>query len=210
MEHITSYCIIRDHRVTVNGEVFFESGGDLSQFLSGAYKKLQIPYAKFFKMDKLCKLAFIAAELTLREQPDRENEKKDKTALLFSNRSSSLESDRIHADSIRDTNNYFPSPSVFVYTLPNILAGEIAIRHKITGENAFFITEKFDPVLMHHYADILFRQTSTEMALCGWADVDGNRAEAFVYCLKSGKFKVRNGASAADHSAEKLSRLYRS
>ena len=33
---------------------------------------------------------------------------------------------------------FAPCPAVFVYTLPNVVEGEISIRHHIKGENTWF------------------------------------------------------------------------
>src|SRR5207253_8491267 len=90
--------------------------------------------------------------------------------------------------SITDKSSYFPSASVFVYTLPNIVAGEIAIRQKLNGENAFFIYEQFSPAAMREYCDILLELPHVSSVLCGWVDVDGSQSEAFVYWVKKSNF----------------------
>jgi hypothetical protein len=65
------------------------------------------------------------------------DEDHSRTALVFANRSSSLDTDFKYQESINSQENYFPSPAVFVYTLPNICVGEISIKHKMQTENAF-------------------------------------------------------------------------
>jgi hypothetical protein len=208
-EAITSYCHIKNNSVSVNGKVFFQDQHeDPSAFLSALYKKLELNYPKFFKMDKLCKLGILATELLVRNTSDFENFDKKETALIFSNHSSSLESDRAHVKTIRDKQNYFPSPSVFVYTLPNIVVGEIAIKYKITGENAFFISDAFDPVLMHNYTSLLLQSGSASVALCGWVNADGNELEAFVYCVKKGNFKNEENAFEKSHQSKIINQLY--
>ena len=49
------------------------------------------------------------------------------------------------------TTKELPSPSVFVYTLPNIMIGEICIRNHFKGESFFFISENPDPVFFEQY-----------------------------------------------------------
>lgn len=207
---ITSYCKIKNNSVYLNGKEFLKNDPkeDLPTFLSSMYKNMNLNYPKFFKMDKQCKLGTLAAELVLRGQEGFEQAPKNEMALVFSNNAASLESDRAHAQAISDKQNYFPSPAVFVYTLPNIVIGEIAIKHKITGENAFFISDRFDAELMNNYASILLQTKSATSVLCGWVNVDGNSAEAFVYCLKSGNFKQENGAFQKEHSAQNIQHLY--
>src|SRR5690606_41290579 len=85
-------------------------------------------------MDALSKLAFMASEMVLRDEENKN------TALVFANRSSSLDTDMKYQESISSAENYFPSPAVFVYTLPNICLGEISIRHQLQTENAFLVT----------------------------------------------------------------------
>ena len=40
-------------------------------------------------------------------------------------------------ETIQHADSYYPSPALFVYTLPNIVTGEIAIRNKYYGETSF-------------------------------------------------------------------------
>jgi 3-oxoacyl-(acyl-carrier-protein) synthase len=110
---------------------------DPSEFLKSSYRELKISYPKFFKMDNLCKLAFLSAEVLLKDAGLSSRYTPAETGLIIQNASSSLETDEKHQESISDRGNYFPSPSVFVYTLPNIMTGEIAIRHKIKGKTGY-------------------------------------------------------------------------
>ena len=48
------------------------------------------------------------------------------------------------------------SPALFVYTLPNIVIGEICIRHHFKGENAFFVFKQFDGTFMAGICQQLF------------------------------------------------------
>ena len=93
-------------------------------------------------MDSLSKLAFLAGDILLNEELSIEEE--NNIALVFSNKASSLDTDRKHQESIQNQENYYPSPAVFVYTLPNICIGEISIKHKLYSENSFFIFDSFN------------------------------------------------------------------
>lgn len=207
---ITSYCKIVPNKISVGGKLFFEEASEkeLPEFLSASYKHTELNYPKFHKMDKLCKLGMLAAELAIRNCPDWESQDKSRTALVFSNHSSSLDSDRNHAHAISDKQNYFPSPSVFVYTLPNIIMGEIAIKHKISGENAFFISDQFDPELLFSYSDILLHTSNTEFVVCGWVNLDRQHNEAFVYCIKKSNFREQNVGHLLKHTVENIRQLY--
>jgi hypothetical protein len=207
---IISYCKIKNNTVWLNGELLLQSDGkeDGTSFLSLLYRHFEVNYPKFFKMDKLCKLGTLATELLARNTTDFALLPKNGMAIVFANRSSSLESDRTHAKTIADKTHYFPSPSVFVYTLPNIVIGEIAIRHKITGENCFFISEQFNAELMHNYSTILLQNTNTSSVLCGWVNADNDNLEAFVYCLKNPNFKQESAAFFRTHELTNILHLY--
>jgi hypothetical protein len=79
-----------------------------------------------------------------------------------------------------------------VYTLPNIVIGEIAIRHHLTGENIFFIGKAFDAGLMVEYTEDLFASGACDSAINGWVNFDGNDFEAFIYLVESGKDSTKN------------------
>ena len=80
--------------------------------------------------------------------------------------------------------NYFPSPAVFVYTLPNIVIGEISIRHKITGEGTFFIREKFDASFLVNYISQLFDDGILQCCIAGWIETNGEDYESVVYFIE--------------------------
>ncbi|MEJ0079473.1 MAG: hypothetical protein WDM78_00555 [Puia sp.] len=52
------------------------------------------------------------------------------------------------------------SPALFVYTLPNIVIGEISIRRHFKGENAFFVFKQFDGNFIEKYVRGLFEKQS--------------------------------------------------
>ncbi len=193
---IENYCHIRDNRISLNGQsVFKNDEKDFPTFIKSAYKELNVGYSKFFKMDNLSKLAFIAADILLK------NESEKNVALVLSNRSSSLDTDRKYQESIDDPANFYPSPAVFVYTLPNICMGEISIKHELYSENAFFVLNKFNPSILLDYANSLLDSEKAEKVLCGWVDFDKGKFDAFLYVVtKKGTFV---------HTIEELTRLYK-
>jgi len=203
MGTITSYAHIKDHQISVNGKLVFsgEKSSTILEFLSNSYKALEISYPKFHKMDAQCKLGVLATEALFKDSDFLERAALDKTAIVLSNSAASLETDRQHQHSISDKTNYFPSPAVFVYTLPNIVIGEIAIKYKITGENAFFVSEKLDPELLENYINILFANGS-ESVIGGWIEVDGSNYDAFIFLVenqnKSSIFKALNQATITE------------
>ena len=138
--------------------------------LTDIYKQEIGDYPKFYKMDFLSRLAFVAAEKTLSNSlPLRESWG---GSLILFNHSSSIIADRQFLSTISDKDNCFPSPSLFVYTLPNITAGEIAIRHHLTGETSFYILPDKDETLMQQILQATLRATGTTSAICGWVDAE--------------------------------------
>lgn len=183
---ITTYCHLHDNRVIVNDRLIFyqENIVKFADLLKSVYKQEQITYPKFYKMDILSKLGFIAAELVLKDNK-LEGYLPEDVGVVMSNSSSSLDTDIAHNETIRDRSSYFPSPSVFVYTLPNIVIGEVCIRHKIKGENAFLISETFSSNLLFSYVNELFANGRVKACLCGWVEVMGNTSDAMVALVEN-------------------------
>ena len=165
-------CTIRNNQIKRNETVLFETAPDLpfQDFIRLAFKNLKTDYPKFYKMDNLCKLGFVAFEYLKKEIPDFETIDKSKCALVFCTSASSLDTDLKHKQSIVDPENYFPAPAVFVYTLPNIVLGEIAIKNKIQGETICFVSENPDLNMLKTYLQLLFETTDTELAIFGKID----------------------------------------
>jgi len=181
---IIAYCHIKNNTISINGKSIIAKDKDLSfsDFAKQIYKEKQLAYPKFFKMDNLCKLAFLTSEF-LFEAAKLDSKIIKHTGIVLSNSASSLDTDRKYQDTITDKDNYFPSPAVFVYTLANIMIGEISIRHQIKGENAFFVSEKFNETLIEHYASSLITNKKSSHILCGWVDMDNNNYDAFMYLV---------------------------
>lgn len=194
MNHIQSYIHLKENQISLNGDIIFYSNREstLLEFLSDSYRKFEFNYPKFHKMDSLSKLGFIASEVLFSHTEFISHENKESMAIILSNNASSIDTDRIHQNSISDKKNYFPSPAVFVYTLPNIVIGEIAIKHKITGENAFFVSSELDAKLLSNYINTLLSNNQADSAICGWLNVDKNEYEAFIFLIGKGENTNKN------------------
>ena len=124
----------------------------------------------------------------------KENEKQ--IALVFSNKAASLDTDRQHQAAMKS----YPSPAVFVYTLPNICMGEISIKHQLYSENGFFVFDSFNAAALHTYSNSLLDEETAEKVLCGWVDFDNEKYDAFLYVV------AKNGTFV--HSEAEINRLY--
>ncbi|PNQ74650.1 3-oxoacyl-ACP synthase [Hanstruepera neustonica] len=189
--YIKSYCRIKDNTVSLNDSVLFnDASKSFIDFIKSAYKNQNTKYPKFFKMDNLSKLAFLAADVLLKNE-NLKLENDNNIAIVFSNRASSLDTDRKHQESIQNKESYYPSPAVFVYTLPNICIGEISIKYKLYSENSFFIFDNFNASHLLTYSNSLLSSNKAHEVLCGWVEFDGeNNYEAFLYLVsKTGTIK---------------------
>ncbi|NIG57196.1 beta-ketoacyl synthase N-terminal-like domain-containing protein [Chitinophaga sp. Cy-1792] len=165
--YITGSCIIRNNSITLNGQLLFSSPGvELQEFLRGAYDQFSGQYPKFHKMDPLSKLGWLAAEALLKDS-NVYTLPKEAVGMLLSNRSASLDTDLRYYATVME----FASPALFVYTLPNIVMGEISIRHGFKGENTFFVSSSFDAGLLSDYATALFAETPLQACLVAWVEV---------------------------------------
>lgn len=164
----TASVSIEDAGVCLNGEIVYSSSApDFATFIREAYKNTGGSNMKFYKMDDLCKLGYVAAEYLLKEKSFRPQE----TGLLMANSAASLDTDIRHQTIINAEGDHSASPATFVYTLPNVVAGEICIRHKIQGENTFFIEKVFDADKLEAYAQIVMAKGKLKACITGWCEL---------------------------------------
>jgi len=193
---ISSYCQITDSGVWLNGEEIpiIRTNETANAWLDDIYRSLELQYLKFFKMDKLCKAGFLAAELVCNDiRLDKSVYHKDIAVVCF-NRSSSLDDDTLYQATINDTKNYFPSPAVFVYTLANIVTGEIAIRNKIMGETSFYISEKRELTQMRDAIIDVFQDDTVNGLLCGWVEYFDNQCDVLMMYVERERMQAADSA----------------
>ena len=166
---------IEKQRVLLDNELVFHSeDSDFGTFIREIYKGQGGNNLKFYKMDDLCKLGYVAAEYLLKDKAFAPQE----TGVLLANAASSLHTDIKHQQGIDRDGDQAASPAVFVYTLPNVVSGEICIRHKIQGENAFFITRTYQPEQLERYAHIVMEKGNLKHCLIGWCELLNNAYRA--------------------------------
>ena len=162
---------ITPHSVRLDDEDFtVEASG--SQMLSSLYRSWVGNYPRFFKMDILCRLGFLATELLLQKEGDVSRQDVEQRAVVLFNHSSSIVADRAFQDSISGSDGFYPSPSVFVYTLPNIVAGELAIRNHYHGETSFYILDGKDGLRMQEVIRATFASRHIKSMLTGWVNAE--------------------------------------
>lgn len=158
--------IITPNKVSIFGaDVSLEQTGEA--LLTELYHRYIGDYPKFFKMDTLSRLGFVGAELLLRHITADECVTEN-CAIIFGNQSSSIKNDNDYLATIQDEATYYPSPSLFVYTLPNIVTGEIAIRYKIYGESCFYVLDNEQQ--LEELALTTLLTTYYQSAIVGWVE----------------------------------------
>jgi 3-oxoacyl-[acyl-carrier-protein] synthase-1 len=202
------YAVTQCSRVTnlsaaVNGKALPVAAAEEGHFLTALYRSLGVDYPKFFKMDELSKLGFLASELILRDRQPRFVPREDVAVICF-NRSSSLATDAAYQATIQHEESCYPSPSVFVYTLPNIVIGEIAIRNKFLGETSFYVCEGWSARQMFRAVHHVFRDGCTRVVLAAWIECFEEACEAFMMLVEP------EHSSGIPFSVEQIDMLYNS
>ena len=167
--HDKIHVLITPERVCVDGrDIAFTGTG--KAMLTDLYKRYVGDYPKYYKMDRLSQLGFIASELLLQAEGRERFMDCDDRAIILFNHASSIMADRQYLSSIETPGQFFPSPSLFVYTLPNIVAGELAIRNHYHGETTFCILPERQDEVMRQVLQACCQDENTRSILGGWVD----------------------------------------
>jgi len=200
-KYIIASCSIRDSVIYKNGKAVFEEKGDpISGFLDKAYQYFNTRYPKFYKMDNLSKLGLLATEILLNENFIAGNYQSDEMGIVLMNASASLDTDIKYYKTVSD----IASPALFVYTLPNIVIGEICIRNNFKGENAFFVFKQFDATFMAQYVNNLFDNNLIKGCICGWLELLEENYKAVLLLVEK-----QQGNQSLVFTEENINKIYR-
>ncbi len=211
MNIISRYCAITEDAFFYNGKSAFpnKNNDNFAGFIKKIYRNYRIGYPKFFKMDKLCKLGFLTSELLLMGLDLKNKYDNEDTGIILQNGSSTIDIDNKFQKTINDRSNYYPSPSLFVYTLPNIMTGEICIKNKIKGENTVFISEKFDPEFSYSYINSLLGQDKLKRCIGGWVEYKNTETwESFMFLAQKKNITNSDNQNPIELSKENIDKLY--
>lgn len=178
-KYIISSCSISPAGVRKDGSLLYDRDDrPLGDFLLSLYTHSGMDYPKFYKMDRLSKLGWLASEILLKDATWIKELLPEEVGIVLSNAHASLDTDIKYLATTKE----FPSPAVFVYTLPNIMIGEISIRNNFKGENGFFIFDRFDAGFLEQYVSCLIDEGHLRSCICGWVDVgeEDYRAALFL------------------------------
>ena len=171
---VNDILVSQTHSVRITQDEIVVDGNRLDvkshgkEMLTEVYKTKIGNYPKFYKMDMLSRLAFVASELLIGCDEENDDHSNDRAVVLF-NHSSSIIADRQYVKSI-DKNDFFPSPAAFVYTLPNITTGEIALRNGYHAETSFYILAARNEKLMQRVIKSTFIDRDIKSVIGGWID----------------------------------------
>ncbi|HEX7755700.1 MAG TPA: hypothetical protein VF421_10165 [Niabella sp.] len=177
--YIKASTILRNGIILKDGTVVLRSDEKGVAFLNEAYDQLTIDYPRFYKMDVLSKMGTIAADLLLKDRFDPAAYQPHEVGMVLSNRNASIEADAQYWQASLE----YPSPALFVYTLPNIVIGEVSIRYHFKGENAFFVSDTFDAEWMHWYVTDLMNRNLLKACICGWIDVFEDQLDTCLFLI---------------------------
>jgi len=197
---ITASCTISNNAVYKNEKLIFQASDVLLQdFLVSLYRNFEIKYPKFFKMDNLSRLGWLASEILLKDSFSAGKYKAGEVGIVLANASSSLDTDIKYYETAKD----IASPALFVYTLPNIVMGEICIRQGFKGENAFFIFNVFDAGFIEEYVKNLMNDNILQCCICGWVELLNDQYKAVLFLIEK-----ERGEKDTLFTKENLNKIY--
>lgn len=188
---ILHHCQLNNNTVFLDGKRYFDNKEaiNFAAFAKSLYQFLELKYPKFYKMDAMSKLGFLTFECLLKTVGNFTDLDHEKTGVFLANLNSSLETDEQYWATTQGEEAH-PSPSLFVYTLPNIVIGEMCIRHKIKGEHAFFVFEELDAAFICNYVNDLLNREKINACAVGWVEsYSENRVANFMW-VERGKGEI--------------------
>ena len=144
------------------------------------FKKFLADGSRFFKMDLYSRLAYVGTSL-LAKDALAACDPEDRAMVIFTENGSVL-ADRKHLSTFSNPEEFFPSPAVFINTLPNVVLGEIAVKNDIKGETTLVLLPRRDDAAMQRIVEATTAATKPSALLCGWVDCAGE--DSFVADLK--------------------------
>ena len=153
--------------------------------LTEIYKKNLADQSRFFKMDLYSRLAYVGTGLLAKDALNG-YDPADLAIFIFTQNGSVL-ADRKHLSSFSNPEEFYPSPAVFINTLPNVVLGEIAVKNNIKGETTLVLLPSRDEATMNTVIQASVAATRPSAVIYGWVDCDAE--DSFIADLKLMKIK---------------------
>jgi hypothetical protein len=179
---ISRYCRIQPDTLN-SGDILIKTAEateiQLNDF-NHLYKQAGLEYPKYFKMDAPSKFGVLAADYLFKDYNWKKDYQDHEIGIVLANASGSLDTDREFQKTIENGDNFFPSPAIFVYTLSNIVMGEICIKYKIKGENMFFLSEGIQSELLTTYVATLLNSNPLKSLIVGWMECTNGKPDILL------------------------------
>jgi len=114
--------------------------------------------SRFLRMDLMCRIGFMATELLAVDFDALPEARRESLGVIVESFTGSLNTDIRFAQT--------PRPSIFAYTLPSTVIGEICIRHRLKGPVLSLIAPDTDGANALTEAAEWLRAGDAEMVLC--------------------------------------------
>jgi 3-oxoacyl-[acyl-carrier-protein] synthase-1 len=161
--------MIKPGEVILDGEALqFDSSG--AAMVSEIFKKHLSDCSRFFKMDLFSRLAYVATGLVAKDS--LKGCAPEDIALFIFTLNGSVLADRKHLSTFSDPEDFYPSPAVFINTLPNVVLGEIAVRNSIKGETSLVMLPERDDTVIDKVIMVSASASRPSAVICGWVDCD--------------------------------------
>ncbi len=148
------------------------------------FKKYLADGSRFFKMDLFSRLAYVGTGLLAKDA--LEDCAPEDRGLLIGTLNGSVLADRKHLSTFSE--EYYPSPAIFINTLPNVVLGEIAVTHQIQGETTLLMLPGLEDACLENILDATLAATQPSVLIAGWVDCESEntfRANLKLLKLKS-------------------------
>ena len=154
-----------------------------ASLLTEIFKESLADGSRFFKMDLFSRLAYVAVGLLAKDAPGEYVP--EETGLLIFTLNGSVLADRKHLSTFAKPDEYYPSPAIFINTLPNVVLGEMAVTHRIKGETTLVMLPGRDEETMDSILDATLAATRPSVLITGWVDCESeNTFQAKLKLLK--------------------------
>ena len=183
------YNVVKRLKITPDGlsvddkAVPLETSG--ASLITEIYKKYIADGSRFFKMDLYSRLAYVGTSLLAKDSLEG-HDPEDRALFVFTQNGSVL-ADRKHLSTFSNPEEFYPSPAVFINTLPNVVLGEIAVKNSIKGETTLVLLPARDEAAMDRIMDATVTATRPAVVIYGWVDCAAE--DDFIADLKLMKIK---------------------
>ena len=159
--------------------------GEGAAHLTRLYKECLSDDARFYKMDLFSRLAYVGTGLLAKD--GLAGCAPEDIGLLIYTLNGSVLADRKHLSTFSNPQEYYPSPAIFINTLPNVVLGEIAVTHQIKGETTLVMLAEENKEMMENILAATLAATRPSALITGWVDCESENA--FRASLKLIKIK---------------------